>query len=32
VRLGPVASVTQADQLLELLLGNGFNDARVVVD
>jgi rare lipoprotein A len=32
VRLGPVASVAQADQLLDLLLGNGFNDARVVVD
>jgi rare lipoprotein A len=32
VRLGPVATVAQADQTLELLLNNGFNDARVVVD
>lgn len=32
VRIGPVANVAQADQLLETLLGNGFNDARVVVD
>ena len=32
VRLGPVASVEQADRMLELLLDNGYNDARVVVD
>jgi len=32
VRLGPVATVAQADQTLELLLSNGFNDAQVVVD
>ncbi len=32
VRLGPVATVAQADQTLELLLSNGFKDARVVVD
>ncbi|MGF1630874.1 MAG: septal ring lytic transglycosylase RlpA family protein [Kiloniellaceae bacterium] len=32
VRLGPMANVATADQTLELLLGNGFNDARVVVD
>ena len=32
VRLGPMASVSQADQTLELLLSNGYNDARVVVD
>lgn len=32
VRLGPVATVAQADQTLELLLNNGFKDARVVVD
>jgi rare lipoprotein A len=32
VRVGPVAGVAQADQMLELLLNNGFNDARVVVD
>ncbi|HMA14572.1 MAG TPA: septal ring lytic transglycosylase RlpA family protein [Kiloniellaceae bacterium] len=32
VRVGPMATVAQADQLLETLLGNGFNDSRVVVD
>ncbi len=32
VRLGPMASVDQADRTLELLLKNGYNDARVVVD
>src|SRR3546814_599540 len=32
VRLGPMADVGRADQVLEMLLGNGFNDARVVVD
>src|SRR5690606_31272812 len=32
VRVGPMAGVAQADELLETLLGNGFNDARVVVD
>ena len=32
VRLGPVANVADADRLLEMLLANGFNDARVVVD
>jgi rare lipoprotein A len=32
VRVGPVAGVAQADQMLERLLNNGFNDARVVVD
>ena len=32
VRLGPVASVSDADQLLAALLQNGHTDARVVVD
>jgi rare lipoprotein A len=32
VRLGPVADVAEADRLLELLLANGYNDARVVVN
>lgn len=32
VRLGPVANVAEADRVLEMLLANGFNDARVVVD
>ena len=32
VRLGPMANVEQADRTLEMLLDNGFNDARVVVD
>ena len=32
VRLGPMANVDQADRTLELLLNNGYNDARVVVD
>lgn len=32
VRVGPIATVAEADQTLELLLANGFNDARVVVD
>ena len=32
VRLGPVASVAEADQLLATLLQNGHSDARVVVD
>ncbi|MPZ11059.1 MAG: septal ring lytic transglycosylase RlpA family protein [Kiloniellaceae bacterium] len=32
VRLGPMADVAQADLALGRLLGNGFNDARVVVD
>ncbi len=32
VRLGPMASVAKADETLELLLNNGINDARVVVD
>ena len=32
VRLGPIANVAQADQMLELLIGNGFDDAQVVVD
>lgn len=32
VRLGPMATVAQADRTLELLIGNGFKDARVVVD
>ncbi|MEO3430185.1 septal ring lytic transglycosylase RlpA family protein [Pelagibius sp. CAU 1746] len=32
VRLGPMANVDQADRTLALLLRNGYNDARVVVD
>jgi rare lipoprotein A len=32
VRLGPMATVEQADRTLEILLKNGYNDARVVVD
>ena len=32
VRLGPIASVEHADQLLELLQSKGFADARVIVD
>ena len=32
VRLGPVATVEAADSLLDLLLDNGFDNARVVVD
>ncbi|WP_227010660.1 septal ring lytic transglycosylase RlpA family protein [Pelagibius marinus] len=32
VRLGPMPNVDQADRTLELLLRNGYNDARVVVD
>jgi len=32
VRLGPVANGEEADRMLELLLNNGINDARVVVD
>ena len=32
VQLGPLASVDQADRLLELLLANGHNEARVVID
>ena len=32
VRLGPIASVEQADQLLDLLQSKGFADARVIVD
>jgi len=32
VRLGPMATVAKADEALELLLNNGINDARVVVD
>lgn len=32
VRVGPMANVAEADRTLEMLLGNGFNDARVVVD
>lgn len=32
VRLGPMTSVDEADRTLELLLRNGYNDARVVVD
>ncbi len=32
VRLGPVATVEAADRLLGLLLDNGFDSARVVVD
>jgi rare lipoprotein A len=32
VRLGPMANVVQADQTLEMLLGSGFKDARVIVD
>jgi rare lipoprotein A len=32
VRLGPVGSVSDADQILATLLQNGHTDARVVVD
>ncbi|MHA1601254.1 MAG: septal ring lytic transglycosylase RlpA family protein [Alphaproteobacteria bacterium] len=32
VRLGPMASVKEADEILAILLGNGHPDARVVVD
>ena len=32
VRLGPIASVDEADQLLDLLQSKGFADARVIVD
>lgn len=32
VRLGPLVSVTEADKLLAALHGNGFNEARVVVE
>jgi peptidoglycan lytic transglycosylase len=32
VRLGPMANVAEADRTLEMLLSNGFDDARVVVD
>ena len=32
VRLGPLASVEEADALLAVLIGNGHPDARVVVD
>ncbi|WP_280524790.1 septal ring lytic transglycosylase RlpA family protein [Oceanibaculum indicum] len=32
VRLGPVASVTDADALLEQVIGSGYPGARVVVD
>jgi rare lipoprotein A len=32
VRLGPIASVEQADQLLQILQTRGFSDARVIVD
>jgi len=32
VRLGPMPNVAEADRTLEMLLGSGFNDARVVVD
>ncbi len=32
VRLGPMVSVTEADRLLATLHGNGFRDARVIVE
>ena len=32
VRIGPLATVEEADELLGVLLGNGHSDARVVVD
>jgi rare lipoprotein A len=32
VRLGPVASVEEADRLLARVLATGFGDARIVVD
>lgn len=32
VRLGPMVSVTEADRLLATLHGNGFSDARVIVE
>ena len=32
VRIGPLAEVEQADRMLELLLVNGHNEARVVID
>ncbi|KKL44460.1 hypothetical protein LCGC14_2365460, partial [marine sediment metagenome] len=31
VRLGPVATVEEADQLLERLIGTGYTDARLIV-
>ena len=32
VRLGPVTDVAEADRLLQVLIDNGYTDARVVVD
>ncbi len=32
VRLGPIASVDEADRLLERLQSSGFTDARIIVD
>lgn len=32
VRVGPIASLTRADKILERTIGAGFNDARIVVD
>jgi rare lipoprotein A len=32
VRLGPIASVTEADRLLERLVQTGHTEARIVVD
>jgi rare lipoprotein A len=32
VRIGPVGSVDEADQLLDRVVGSGAPDARIVVD
>jgi rare lipoprotein A len=32
VRVGPIASVTEADRLLEKLVQSGHTEARIVVD
>lgn len=32
VRIGPIASVDQADELLSQVVGNGYPDARIIVD
>lgn len=32
VRLGPIANVTEADALLEKVIGSGYSDAKLVVD
>jgi rare lipoprotein A len=32
VRFGPMGSVDEADRLLTMLIDNGHNDARVIVE